>query len=332
MDGLWTFPLNLTGNLLGSINCYVVKGNNGGKNLLIDTGMDQALLDEQCRRLQIDAGNVSGQYSLPSVLDAMNLRPENTDVFLTHLHSDHSGNAVALQKMGYRIFMSRTAYEKEAGQYRFDSDRLRQEGVDLPADAICSLANLISGNNCSFTCETVDEGDLLHYGNYSFVCISTPGHALGHMCLYDQASKTMVLGDHVLFDAIPSIVTCCEMKNPLAAYFDSLKKISTYDVLNTLPAHGEITGNLKKRSNELRAYHEEKLNQLLRTATETSNLNGYHLSIRLCCERSGRSWEHVSNIQKYFALEKGFVYLDYLTETGALSRKQDKGISTYFVR
>lgn len=86
-EGLWTFPIVFPDNPLKWLNCYVIKGEKGERNLLIDTGFRQP----ECR----DAP-VSG-------MNALGIHAEDTDVFLTHLHSDHLGNAAFLQQLGSRI-------------------------------------------------------------------------------------------------------------------------------------------------------------------------------------------------------------------------------------
>jgi glyoxylase-like metal-dependent hydrolase (beta-lactamase superfamily II) len=76
----------------------------------------------------------------------------------------------------------------------------------------------------------VDEGDVLSYGGYDFEAISTPGHTPGQMCLYDAKSRVMILGDHVLFDITPNIVSWETMEDSLGTYLESLRKIAAYDV------------------------------------------------------------------------------------------------------
>jgi len=54
------------------------------------------------------------------------------------------------------------------------------------------------------------QGHTLTYGDYTFTCIETPGHTLGHICLYETAKKILISGDHVLIDISPNI-QCCEL-------------------------------------------------------------------------------------------------------------------------
>ena len=119
IEGLWTFPIVLPNNPLKWLNCYVAKGMNSGRNLLIDTGF-----------------NIPECYAaLQDGMEALELSPDNTDVFITHVHSDHAGNASKLGELGYRIYMGELDYglflEAYKSSYAIDSDRLYKEGLKI---------------------------------------------------------------------------------------------------------------------------------------------------------------------------------------------------------
>ena len=69
--GFYRIPIPLPASLLGSVNAYVVKGQE--RNLIIDTGMDLDLcmqaMEEGLRRIGVDAAG--------------------SDFFITHSHPDH---------------------------------------------------------------------------------------------------------------------------------------------------------------------------------------------------------------------------------------------------
>ena len=84
----------LTGNPLKSLNSYLIKAEGTGKNLLIDTGFNC----EECLE------------ALLAGMAELGATAENTDVFLSHMHSDHCGNAAALQKLGMKLLMTEPDY------------------------------------------------------------------------------------------------------------------------------------------------------------------------------------------------------------------------------
>ena len=93
-DRIYAFRVVLPKNPLGWLNCYGIKGVNGGRDLLIDSGFNtpRCLAD------------------LKKGMTALDMRPENTDVFFTHAHFDHLGNASNLHDMGCRLLMRKLEY------------------------------------------------------------------------------------------------------------------------------------------------------------------------------------------------------------------------------
>ena len=71
---IYLIPVPLPDNPLRNLNSYVIRAEGGGRHLLIDTGFRR----DECR----DA--------LLAGLGELDVRLEDTDIFLTHLHSDHT--------------------------------------------------------------------------------------------------------------------------------------------------------------------------------------------------------------------------------------------------
>ena len=77
-DNIYTIPVPLPNNPLRQLNSYVIKGE--GRNLVIDTGFKL----EECRKALCDG------------LEELGVDMNCTDIFLTHMHSDHTGLAAEL--------------------------------------------------------------------------------------------------------------------------------------------------------------------------------------------------------------------------------------------
>ena len=77
---IFSIYVPLPENPLRNLNSYLVKGAPGERSLLIDTGFRR----EECRE------------ALLTGLEELGVRLEETDICLTHLHSDHSGLAAEL--------------------------------------------------------------------------------------------------------------------------------------------------------------------------------------------------------------------------------------------
>lgn len=88
--GIYRIEVPLPQNPLLWLNSYFIRGTaaGGGRNLLIDTGFNQP----QCREAQAAA-----RLELGFGMD-------DTDIFLTHAHSDHTGLVQELAQPGNRVY------------------------------------------------------------------------------------------------------------------------------------------------------------------------------------------------------------------------------------
>ncbi len=119
-------------------------------------------------------------------------------IFLTHHHGDHTGGADQLrQRIGLPIW----AHEITAGLVPFDVDRQLADG------------------------EAIGE----------WTAVFTPGHAPGHLCLWNRRSRLVVAGDMVA--SIGTIVVE-PSEGDMALYLDSLTRLKTLDPVGMYPAHG----------------------------------------------------------------------------------------------
>lgn len=302
VKGIFCFHIPMSGNPLKWLNCYLVKGLSSGKNLLIDCGY-----------------HINESISvLFEALSQFGCLPQNTDVFLTHMHDDHTGNASLLRSEGYKILMGRRDYEIWMEGFVTDwaalHSRILSEG--FPKDpnyskfVIEQPREMKSGYFCP---ELLEDGDQLHYGNFNFVCIETPGHTPGHLCLYDESSRTMILGDHVLFDITPNICARNGVSDPLADYLKSLDKIRSFDVRYALTGHRSIgEKNLNERVDEIIAHHHVRLEEICGILKQEPELTAYDVAGRMTWSLRSGGWTEAPLRQKFFAIGETLAHLDHL--------------------
>lgn len=317
---LWVIPIPLPGSPLKNLNSYVIKGGKGERDLLIDTGFPN-------------------QICLKPLLDGMKelgLEPEKTDVFISHLHSDHSGNAGVLQEMGCRVMMSevdhRIIAEQAVSGWRFMEDNARREGI--PETLIKRF-----WENCAdrafrapaFAAETLSNGQQLSYGNFSLTCIHTPGHTPGHMCLYDSQKKIMFTGDHVLFDISPNIALWPGMEDPLGTYMENLEKMLGYDVTIALPAHRN-TGELvfPERVRALLQHHEDRLAEAWEILAANGGSTVYQAAEKMKWKIHAKSWEDFPIAQKWFACGETAAHFNCLKKRKQAECEDRNGVLYYF--
>lgn len=319
---LFLLNIPLPENPLKNLNAYLIRGEKGQRSLLVDTGFRRkecrvALLD-QMRELKVD---------LPS-----------TDIFLTHLHSDHSGLAAELAVPGVRIFISETDRVRLPGKDCIenwdDSDTfLLENGFSAAELAHIRQTNPARGYRpIPFDDYIgVEPGTILEYGGYHFEAIATPGHTLGHMCLYDAASRTMLLGDHVLFDITPNIATTFENRNSLGMYLDSLKRIRTYEVTLPLPAHRTVHTDMQARVDQILAHHDARCQEVLRILAQTPGLNAYDITAQMTWKIRCRNWEEFPSAQRWFAVGEAISHLIYLDSIGKVRRVKQGDMYIHFL-
>lgn len=311
-EGLWTFPIELPNNPLKWLNCYVIKGANGGRNLLVDTGFAKP----ECR-----AALIRG-------MDSLQLKPAETDVFITHFHTDHVGNAQFLYERGCRIIMGRIDYERfcinDKNRWTEGRERAIREGMppEIAWQVFEKSQSLLPGKG-AFTVQTVENGDILRYNDYELECVLTPGHTPGHMCLYDRRSKTMFLGDHVLFDISPNICAWASMKDSLGEYLDSLRMIKSYDVSLALPGHRRLSEiSVAERAQQLLEHHQRRLDSTLEIIRANPGFTAYEIAGHMHWHITADSWEHFPLSQQYFAHSETIAHLAYLALRGYIRREE----------
>ena len=115
---------------------------------------------------------------------------------------------------------------------------------------------------------TVVDSEVIKLARREWIAVHTPGHTGDHLCLWDPEYKIMVSGDHVLPTITPHIAGSTEAHDPLALFFQSLRRMSEFgDAQLVLPAHGHPFHGLVERSDDIIEHHEERLDTI-RTASE----------------------------------------------------------------
>lgn len=128
-------------------------------------------------------------------------------LILTHHHADHVGDAERVsQALGVPIW----AHRETASRVEMKVARLLEDG------------DLIGG-----TPEISKQFRILH----------TPGHAPGHICLFDEARGALIAGDMV---ANGSPIFIDPFDGNLATYLGSLDRLLALSLNVVVPSHGAI--------------------------------------------------------------------------------------------
>lgn len=311
---LFRIEIPLLNTPLKSLNSYVIKGK--GRSLIIDTGLDR----QEC----MDA--------MQSGLGELGIDLKDTDIFLTHIHADHSGLISRLANDSTLLYCSK----QDAIAFNSVWDNPWEELRDFilvngfPENELQEAFERHPGFNFEprqLACQIVNEDYTIEIGNYHFKCIETPGHAPGHLCLYEQNQKILISGDHVLGDITPNITLMVDDCNPLKDYLGSLAKIHVLEIDQVLPGHRSLFANCKARIEEINHHHRTRLNEAL-TIVANGNENAYQVAAKMSWDMVG-SWQAFPKPQKLFATWEALAHLKYLEEQDQISKELRDGKYIY---
>ena len=115
------------------------------------------------------------------------------------------------------------------------------------------------------------DGDEIQFGKSKLKIIWTPGHSLGHTCVFDPVHEHLFAGDHILSRITPHIGnfqvdTLLEEKfnfeNILDHYLKSLDRIDKLNPKIIFPAHQDVIYNPHERILEIKEHHQNRLNEI----------------------------------------------------------------------
>lgn len=315
---IYRISVPLKGNPLKELNSYLIKGRD--RNLLIDTGFRQPA----CREA-LEAG-----------LSELDIPRENTDVLLTHLHSDHSGLAPEFVGKDRNIYISAIdqvyldIHRRAARWEKTDENYFR---AGFPKTLLESLTVNVPARSMAPPeyegYRLLKDGDVLEANGYKLTALLTPGHTPGHMCYWMEEQGVMFTGDHILFDITPNITAWVGVENSLKNYLESLRMIRKYPVKLALPGH-RASGDFHSRIDSLLRHHEARLAECLEKVRENPGMTVYETASRMTWQIRARSWEDFPDNQKWFATGECMSHLDYLVAEGKVRRQTGSEVDRYF--
>jgi len=317
LPNLYRIEIPLPGSPLKVLNSYVIKGDE--RNLIIDTGLN--------RKVCLDAMNAG--------LNELGIDLAKTDLFITHLHADHFGLVSSLATPETKVYFNRADAEiieaggswermiSYGGLNGFPENELRKALSNHPGFKYSS--SWIPDFNI------LKDGELIKAGDFSFKCVVTPGHSMGHTCLYDAVHKMLIAGDHILQDITPNIQCWSDNEDPLGNYLTSLDKVNKLDINLVLPGHRRLIKNSAKRIKELKNHHRERLEEVLSILSKNS-LNAFQVASHMQWNINIKNWDLFPIAQKWFATGEAISHLRYLYERGKISQTTEGKVKIYSIK
>ena len=314
LPGLYRNKIPLPESPLKYLNSYIIKDSE--RSLIVDTGLNR----QEC----LDA--------MFKGLAALEIDLSQSDIFITHLHADHFGLVSKLATDSTNILFSRPEKELMESWEGFGTmvDYAARSGFpesELEA-ALDKHPGAKYGADWVPELKILDDGDFIDVGDYHFKCVTTPGHTLGHTCLYDQDKNILLAGDHILIDITPNIQCWSDTANPLKDYLASLDKVYQLQIDLVLPGHRRLIDNPRARIEELKKHHAHRLDEVLSILKE-GPMNAFQTASQMTWDIDCEDWDQFPVAQKWFALGEAIAHLRYLEEEGKIVRMTVNNITAF---
>jgi len=228
-----------------SVNAYVLA--DGQRVTLVDCGVWRASPEDDGIPA-LERGLQKAGYALRDV----------SRIVVTHAHIDHYGLAGrVIELTGAELWMH-TMTDLDCEKYRHpDTAILRRQdmyadhGVPAPERVLLAdhlrrwlpyLHSVVEASN------RLRGGERLAVGSREWEIVHTPGHSLGHVCLWSASDGVLLSGDHLLPGITPPVTFERGFDaDPLKSYLDSLRHVAEREPRLVLPGHGNPFANCAAR-------------------------------------------------------------------------------------
>jgi len=308
--GLWSMPVPIPNNPLRFVLSYVFEVPGGV--VLVDPGWNAP---EAIAALEAGLAGIGATVS------------DARGVLVTHIHPDHYGLAgwvraasgawiglhpadAALIPDRYEdvdALLARTAvWLAEAGAPSSELASLRDASLFLRAAVHAARPDVL-----------LEDGDRPEVPGWALVAVHTPGHTPGHLCFHEEHSGLLLTGDHVLPRISPNVSVHPQSgDDPLGDYLASLERLRAYGDGPGLAGHEGTVASLGKRIDELRAHHEDRLDE---TAALVAGGAGTVWKVARGL-RWSRPWEEIRGFMRRAALGETQAHLVLLERQGLVER------------
>ena len=201
-------------------------------------------------------------------------------IWLTHHHNDHTAGAEALRKH----------YKVPILAHAGTMQRLQERGITVDEQLHHDQRFILSGKD-----------------RLNIRVLHTPGHASGHLCFFEEESRTLICGDMVT-DA--GMVVINPPDGSMGEYLASLEQLIELEPQVLLPGHGSMIRGAHKVLEEVHSHRLWRENKLLEVWQQD-----IHNPQELMTQVYGELKEGL----QFVAYRQMLAHLEHLEETGRIS-------------
>ena len=311
LDGLTRVALPVGVNAVDSVNMHVLA--DGDRVTLVDCGVWRPDLPDG-GLAAVEAGIEAAGYALRDV----------ARIVITHAHIDHYGLAGRLMDATGAELTMHTLTDLDCEKYRHpDTARARRrdtyadhgvseaERTDLADHLTRWLPYLHSVVEAS---QRLRGGEELVIGGDRWEVVHTPGHSLGHVCLWSPSRRVLLSGDHLLRGITPPVSFERGFDaDPLRSYLDSLRRIADLRPRLVYPGHGRPFGDVAGRVEAILRNKVRRLESIRRAIREEPS-SVTELADRLVAKA-------VLAHQRQLAISETLAHIAYLRWSGVVERR-----------
>lgn len=300
---LITLPLPFE---LNHVNVGLIRAADGW--MLIDTGMRS---EESLNELDAALASIGVAW-----------RDVKTLV-LTHMHPDHVGMTSRIVELsGARIAMHRAEADQlnaivAAGRPPWIDTALEIAGT--PRDMWRAVDRSLSGMRDALR---EIHPDIRLEGGEEFPTalgatrvVWTPGHSVGHICLYWPQAGLLYAGDHILESMTPNI-GWLPGRDMLGEYLNSLTAVESLPIRRVLPSHGAPFSGHTEWIRQTRRHHQERCDRIAQALAGGS---------KTAHELVPKVWEReLSLFHYYFAVNEALAHLEHMHHLGVVAAERSE--------
>ena len=306
-DGVYCKIIPLKGNPLKSINIYMVKSK--GKAMIVDTGFNTEEIKSE----------------MLSFMKDMEVDYDKTILFLTHLHSDHTGLASWFhEELGIEIYMGDIDYRMMSSMADANSKRWKEvmetthiQGLEEDNLKIEEHSGFVYRPRAEFPYVSFNPNYILKVGDFTFKGMDFSGHTPGMVGLYEEDRKILFCGDHLLGDITPNITFWnFTVGDSLGRYLINIEKLRDLPIDHLYSSHRALIEDVPKRIDELKAHHQGRIDEAYKTLKEKGKCTVRDIAMNMSWDMRARDFSEFPNTQKFFAAGEAHAHLEHLRAIG----------------